>query len=76
MRKRTPLGPYRGLMPRVLGGPWGGEFFLQGEVPLYVVPSLARVSTRDPELHSDSGLSRYGRGAHMAAVLTVIKVAL
>jgi len=33
-RKRTPLGPYRRPMPRVLGGFWGGECFLMGEVPL------------------------------------------
>ena len=32
--KRTPLGSYRGLMPRVLGGSWGGGRFLMGEVPL------------------------------------------
>ena len=32
--KRIPLGPYRRLIPRVLGGPRGGRF-LMGEVPLY-----------------------------------------
>jgi len=36
-RKRTPLGPYRRPMPRVLGGSYGGGCFLMGEVPLYVV---------------------------------------
>ena len=34
-RKRTPLGPYRRPMPRVLGGSWGDGRFLMGEVPLY-----------------------------------------
>ena len=34
-RKRTPLGPYRRPMPRVLGGPQVGGRFLMGEVPLY-----------------------------------------
>jgi len=33
-RNRTPLGPYRRHMPRVLGGSWGGRCFLLGEVPL------------------------------------------
>jgi len=36
-RKRTPLGPYRRPMPRVLGGSWGGGRVLLGEVPLYGV---------------------------------------
>ena len=31
-RKRTPLGPYRGPMPRVLGGSEGVVRFLMGEV--------------------------------------------
>ena len=35
IRKRILLGPYRRPMPRVLGGSWGGERFLMGEVPLY-----------------------------------------
>ena len=30
--KRTPLGPYRRPMPRVLGGSWGGGRFLMSEV--------------------------------------------
>ena len=30
---RTPLGPYRRPMPRVLGGSQGGGHFLMGEVP-------------------------------------------
>ena len=34
-RKRTPLGPYRGLMPRVLRGSFEGGRFLTGEVTLY-----------------------------------------
>ena len=33
--KRTPPGPYRRPMPRVLRGSWGGGRFLMGEVPLY-----------------------------------------
>ena len=35
VRKRTPLGPYRRLMPRVLGGLEGGGRFLMSEVPLH-----------------------------------------
>ena len=35
LRKRTPLGPYRKPIPRVLGGSWGGGRFLMDEVPLY-----------------------------------------
>ena len=34
MRKRTPLGPYRTPMPRVLGGSLEGGRFRLGEVPL------------------------------------------
>ena len=34
IRKRTPLGPYRRPMPKVLGGSQGGGRFLMGEVPL------------------------------------------
>ena len=44
-RKRTPLGPCRGPMPRVLGGSKGGCRFLMGEVPLHsmcVVSSVGR----------------------------------
>ena len=33
-KQRTPLGPYRRLMPRVLRGSEGGGRFLMGEVPL------------------------------------------
>ena len=33
-RKRTPLGPYRRPMPRVLGGSSGVGRFRMGEVPL------------------------------------------
>ena len=32
--QRTPLGPYRRPMPRVLGGSWESGRFLMGEVPL------------------------------------------
>ena len=35
IRIRTPLGPYRRPMPRVLGGSQGGGRFLMGEVPLH-----------------------------------------
>ena len=34
-RKRLPIGPFRRLMPRVLGGSFGGGRFLMGEAPLY-----------------------------------------
>ena len=34
IRQRTPLGPYRRPMPRVLGGSEGGGRFFMGEVPL------------------------------------------
>ena len=34
-RKRTPLGPYRRPMPRVLGGSYEGGRFFRGVVPLY-----------------------------------------
>jgi len=34
-RKRTPLGPYRRPVPRVLGESYGGGRFLMGEVPLH-----------------------------------------
>ena len=33
IRKRTPLGPYRRPMPRVLGGPRGVDAFLWGRYP-------------------------------------------
>ena len=33
-RKRTPLGPYRRPMPRVIGGFYGSGRFLLGEVLL------------------------------------------
>ena len=35
IRNRTPLGPYRRPMLRVLGGSEGDGCFLMGEVPLY-----------------------------------------
>jgi hypothetical protein len=34
IRKRTPLGPYRRKIPRVLGGSYGGGRFLMSEVLL------------------------------------------
>ena len=34
-RKRTPLGPYRRPMPRVLGGSQGVVRFIMSKVPLY-----------------------------------------
>ena len=34
IRKRTIIGPYRRLMPRVLGGSHGDRRFLMVEVPL------------------------------------------
>ena len=34
-RKRTPLGPYRRSMPKVVGGSRGEGRFLMSEVPLY-----------------------------------------
>ena len=37
-RKRTPLGPYRRPMPRVLGGSEGVGRFLMSKVPLYGGP--------------------------------------
>ena len=39
MKERTPLGPYRQPMNRVLGGSEGGGHFLMGEVPLHL-PSV------------------------------------
>ena len=38
-RKRTPLGPYRRPMPRVIWGSQEGGCFLMGEVPLYMPTS-------------------------------------
>jgi len=34
-KKRTPLGPYRRPLPRVLGRSLGVRRFLMGEIPLY-----------------------------------------
>jgi len=34
IRKRLPLGPYSGRMPRGLGWSYGGGRFLMSEVPL------------------------------------------
>ena len=50
-RKRTPLGPYRRSMPRVLGGSQGGGRFPVGEVPLYAhaVLRLIREAARSCE---------------------------
>ena len=39
-RKRTPVGPYRRPMSRVLVGSKGGGRFLMGEVTLYEVGRL------------------------------------
>jgi len=56
-RKRTPLGPYRRPMPRVLGGSSGGSRFLMGEVPLYAeVDWILVVHTHAP-IASKAGLS-------------------
>ena len=44
IRKRTPLGPYRRPMPRVLGESLGAGRFLMGEVTLYRGSSLMRNS--------------------------------
>ena len=38
IRKRTPLGPCRGNMPRVIGGSSGDGRFLMSEVSLYSLP--------------------------------------
>ena len=45
-RKRTPLGPYRRPLPRVLGGSWWGARFLMSELPLWQknVPSLGTLT--------------------------------
>ena len=34
VRKRTPLRPYSRPVPRVIGGSFGGGYFLMGGVPL------------------------------------------
>jgi len=46
IRKRTPLGPFRRPMPRVLGGSWRGGRFLMSEVPLYTNYSNREVYTK------------------------------
>ena len=43
-RKRTPLGPYRRPMPRVLGGSQVGGNSLMGAVPLYALDSCIEFS--------------------------------
>ena len=48
IRKRTPLGPHRRPMPRVVGGSDEGGRFLMGEVRLYVLRE--RVSTQKASL--------------------------
>ena len=44
IRKRTPLGPYRRPMLRVIGVSWGVGCFLLSEVPhvMFVVRRVAR----------------------------------
>ena len=44
IRKRTPLGPYRRPMPRVLGGSYGRGRFLMDEVPLCNVDLSCKVN--------------------------------
>ena len=48
IRKRTPLGPYRRPVPWVLGGSWGGERFLMGEVPQYALKFLPEAGPSAP----------------------------
>ena len=58
-RKRTPLGPYRRPMPRVLGGSYGGGRFLMSEVPLWVKRLTGCGLLRlDVELHKVTSLIR------------------
>ena len=40
-RKRTPLGPHRRPMPRVLWGSQGGGCFLMSEKPLYSMGAVS-----------------------------------
>ena len=47
MKKRTPLGPYRRPMPRVLGGSQGVGRFLMREVFLKINSSTNRGSVQD-----------------------------
>ena len=54
MRMRTPLGPYRRPMRRVLGGSYGGGRFLMGEAP------LCRPNTRQKYM----GLATCSYGSH------------
>ena len=49
IRKCHLLGPYRGPMPRVIGGLQGGGRFLMGEVPLYVHILLIHVYRHDAQ---------------------------
>ena len=58
IRKRTPLGPYRRPMPRVLRGSYGNERFLMGEIPVYTFSQKGVALRR-----------RLGGSACMAAVL-------
>ena len=44
-RKRTPLGPYRRPMLRVLGGSERGGYFLIGVVPLYTGSKIRRTAS-------------------------------
>ena len=46
-RKRTRLGPYRGLMSKNTGGSWESGRFLMGEVTLHVGMVLPTVGPMD-----------------------------
>ena len=48
IRDRTPLGPYRRPVPRVLGGSYWGGRFLMSEVPLYISRSYLAVDQPSP----------------------------
>ena len=52
MSKRTPLGPYRRPMPRVLGGSYGGGRFLVAEVPLHMLKSTHCHMRRGADTHT------------------------
>ena len=58
-RRRTPLGPYRRPMTRVLGGSSGGGRFLMGEVPLFFSCLQSRFAVRIRQLSSrnETGLT-------------------
>ena len=54
IRKRTPLGPYRSPMTRVLGGSQGGGRFLMGEVPLYACSMVGTIDAESQTLDPPS----------------------